>query len=309
MNDTLEAHSRALVRLLQERAPTAGVHRPGWPRLRLLRAEVPMPPSSVLYNACLCLVAQGSKRAIVGDEVYTYDPLHYLVVPVSLPVQAEIPTASRQHPFLGLSLEFDAGTVNELLLELEGLAPAPAGRGVYLSEVGGSLLSALVRLIQALDDPLEKRMLAPAIEREVLYHVLTGPQGGKLSQFALQDSASHRIARAVRYLQDHFEAPVDIPTLAGEVNMSSSAFHHTFKRVTSLSPIQYLKRFRLHQARALMVQQGLGAADAAFSVGYGSPSQFSREFRRQFGNPPSLEVERLRALPAAVGLDEKEADE
>ncbi|MCH9648282.1 MAG: AraC family transcriptional regulator [Deltaproteobacteria bacterium] len=299
MNQTtsqISIASRNFARLVRTRATALGINDSPWPRLKLNRAEAPLLPTSVLYQACLCVVAQGGKRAIVGEETYEYDPMQYLVVPVPLPILAEIPTASPETPYLGISLQIDSSTVNELLLELEEVAPSPkpVSRAVYVSEVEPALLSALVRLLEALDDPREKRLLAPAAEREILYRVLTGPQGERLRQLVRQDSAGHRIAQTVRYLQEHFEQPIDVPTLAAKVNMSPSAFQHTFKRVTSLSPIQYLKRLRLHQARALMLRNGLGASDAAFRVGYGSPSQFSREFRRQFGAPPIQEIERLR---------------
>lgn len=280
-----------------------------------------MPRSDVLYKPCLCVVAQGDKRAIVGDEVFTYDPWQYLVVPVPLPVRAEIPSASAQRPFLGLSLEIDESVLSKLLLEMSeedpsrdpGAAPRnakplaqPLAKGterpspaVYVSDVDDALLGALVRLIEALEDPLDQRVLAPAAEREVLYRVLMGPQGDRLRRLTLQDSAAHRIASVLRSLQKDVAQTIDVASLAHDVSMSPSAFHHAFKRVTSLSPIQYLKRLRLHQARALMLQEGLGASEAAFRVGYGSPSQFSREFRRQFGAPPTEELARLRASDPA----------
>ncbi|MCG8455354.1 MAG: AraC family transcriptional regulator [Holophagales bacterium] len=282
--------------LLAARAVASGEDRTPWPRLKLYRIEEPMPSDCVLYTACLCMVARGEKRVTIGEETYVYDPFNYLVVPVSLPVYGEIPEASPEQPYLGLVLDLDGPTLSELVLDLEDL-PGPSRslpEAAYVSRSDGDLLGAVVRLLEALDDPAERRVLAPAAEREILFRLLTGPGGHHLRQFAMSDSAGYRVIQAVRYLQENFERPIEVAELAGEVNMSASAFHHTFKRVTSYSPIQYLKRIRLLRARTSMLQEGLGVGEAAFRVGYGSPSQFSREYRRQFGAPPSQDIERFR---------------
>lgn len=282
--------------------PQEGLNPTAWPGLFLFRATQPSTRIPVVYESSLCLVAQGRKRAFLGDAVYTYDPLHYLVVSVPLPIEAQIVQASSEEPFLSLSLEIDTTALSELMLEIAADPAALGGRspasrlapGISVSPTGEALLSAMLRLLATLDAPLDRRILGPLAVREILYHLLASEQGQLLEAVALQDSRSHRLARALRFLRTHFAQPLDIETIARAAHMSSSALHHTFKTLTSVSPLQYLKRIRLHQARLLMLQDGLTAAEAAHRVGYGSPSQFSREFRRFFGEPPARQVELLR---------------
>lgn len=253
----------------------------------------------MVYQPCVCVVAQGRKRAFLGRETYAYDALNYLVLSVPLPVEGEILEASPEKPFLALRLALDAADLSELLLELgehgAGASRGRACRGIFVSKLGDDLLAAVVRLLGALEDPGDRRVLAPLARREILYRLLVGEQGHLLRSFALGESRSHRVARVVRYLQENYDRTLDIATMADVAHMSTSTLHHTFKEVTSVSPLQYLKRIRLHKARLLMVHDGVGAGEAAHRVGYGSPSQFSREFKRLFGAPPAREVERLRA--------------
>jgi AraC-like DNA-binding protein len=244
-------------------------------------------------------VAQGRKRAYLGSEVFTYDPLHYLVAAVPLPIETEIVRACPDQPYLALRLRLRAATISEILLEM-GDATGKLGnsapeRGIYTSPLGDALCGAVLRLIGALDDPADRRVLAPMAEREVLYHVLAGDQGKQLRAVALQDGRAHRISQVMRFLQSHFDQPLDIATIADLANMSPSTLHHTFRAVTNSSPLQYLKQIRLHQARLRMLHDGLGAGEAAHRVGYGSDSQFSREYRRLFGVPPGHDVAARRA--------------
>jgi AraC-like DNA-binding protein len=243
---------------------------------------------------CVIIVAQGRKQAYLGSEAFTYDPLHYLVVAVPLPMESEVVEASPDRPYLALGLRLQAATISDLLLETgdvsgrrgNGVPP----RGLYTSPLGDALSGAVLRLVAALDDPIDRRVLAPMAEREVLYHLLVGEQGERLRAVALRDTQAHRIARVLHFLQTHYEQPLDIATIADVAHMSPSTLHHTFRAVTNSSPLQYLKKIRLHQARLLMLSDGLGAGEAARHVGYGSESQFSREYRRLFGVPPSLDV-------------------
>lgn len=285
-----------LARLLAPLAPGEGIHTCPWPGLEILRADRPQPRAPVVYQPCLCLVAQGSKLAFLGSDSFTYDELHYLVLSVPLPLECEIIEASPERPFLALRLHLEATTLSELLLEVEGERKGNGGaqRGIYASPVSEALHDAVCRLVAAAGDPTDLKVLAPLAEREVLYRLLTGEQGERLRDVALRDSRSHRIAQILRFIQTNYDEPFDIPTIADAANMSPSALHHAFKSVTSSSPLQYLKTIRLHQARLLMLHDGLGAGEAAHRVGYGSESQFSREYRRLFGAPPIRDVMALR---------------
>lgn len=288
-----------LAGLIARWTPHDGRHAAPLPGLSFVRASQPSTRLPVVYKSCLCFVAQGSKRAFVGDRIYTYDPQNYLVLSVPLPFESEIFQASPQEPFLSMALEIDPSVVSGLLLEMGDGDVPPAGRqavrpGIFVSGMSDGLGGAVARLLAALEHAMDRRVLAPLAVREILYHVLSGEQGDLLRAVALHDSHSHRIAKVVRFLNARYDEPLSISTIAREANMSASALHHTFKEVTSVSPLQYLKQIRLHQARLLMLQEGLSAGEVAHRVGYGSPSQFSREFKRLFGAAPTQEVQRLR---------------
>lgn len=288
-----------------ERQATAGAYQATiWPGLAIVRADHPTARAGGIQEACLFVVAQGRKRVFLGSESYTYDPLHYLVVSVPLPIESEVVEASPERPYLALRLGLQAARINELLLEagdeIGRRANDAPGRGIYTSPLSDALYGAILRFVGALDDPTDRRVLAPMAEREVLYHLLLGEQGERLRALALRNSHTNRISQVLHYLQTHVEEPLDLATLAELVNMSQSTLHHTFRAVTNSSPLQYLKQIRLHRARLLMLNDGLGAAEAARRVGYGSDSQFSREYRRLFGAPPRLDVATWRAEAGPV---------
>jgi len=295
---TRENLQTALLDAIARRAPQEGRNPSPWPGLSFFRATRPSVRFPVVYEPCLCFVAQGSKRLILGDEEYVYDQSHFLVLAVPLPAEAEIFQASPEEPFLSLALQIDAAALSDLLLamaeEPQAVRHEPAHRAVCVSRMHDGLAGAIGRLLDALDDPMDRRILAPLALREILYHALSGEQGSLLRSIALHDSRSHRIAHVLRYLRAHYGEPLDIATIARAARMSPSTLHHTFKEVTSVSPLQYLKQIRLHHARLLLLNDGLNSGEAAHRVGYGSPSQFSREFKRLFGVPPTYAVERLR---------------
>ncbi len=297
----LRSHATAqseLVEAIARHAPSDGRHPSPWADLSFFRASEPTRRSPVVYEPCVFIVGQGSKRVYVGAASYTYDPLNYLVLAMPLPAEAQVLEASREQPFLSLCLRIDLAELSELLLAI-GDAPErrePARCGVYASALQAPLAGAVQRLVATLVDPVALRVLAPLAAREVLFHLLRGTQGETLRAVARRNSQARRIAGALRFVREHYAEPLDVAAIARVAAMSPSTLHHTFKEVTSASPLQYLKQIRLHQARRLMLQDGLGAAEAAYRVGYGSPSQFSREFRRLFGEPPAQEARRLRAL-------------
>jgi AraC-like DNA-binding protein len=265
------------------------------PTLRLSRFSAPSELTALVYEPLLCLVAHGAKEVLLADEAYRLDPAQSLLVSVDLPVSARVVEASPRHPYLAVRIALDTAVVGELLAD--GLTDPPLGlpaRGLAVTPVDAALLDAVTRLVSLLDSPQDVGPLAPLVLREITYRLLTGPQGARLRQIVAAGAPAQRIARAIRWLKDHFADPLRIESLARHVRMSPSAFHLHFKAVTALSPLQYQKRLRLQEARRLMLGDGLDAAEAAFRVGYESPSQFSREYRRLFGAPPRQDVSALR---------------
>jgi AraC-like DNA-binding protein len=300
----------SLVELLERHGPAEGANRTALPWLHVQRAIRPRPRVAVVSQPSVCIVAQGSKEAYLGGETYRYDSLHYLVLSVPLPIEARIVEASPERPYLALRIEVDPVMLGELLFDFGavgavgtlGVEGAEAGadgagrqarRGIFVSRLDERLQGAVIRLLETLDHPLDPRILGRERIREVLYHVLCGDQGDLLRSVAVAKSRTHRLAGVLRFLQTHYAEELDVPTLANQAGMSPTTFHHQFRQMTSSSPMQYLKTIRLHQALHRMLQGGLGAAEAAYEVGYGSPSQFSREFRRLFGASPRDEVRRL----------------
>ncbi len=279
-------------------APNEGLNETPWPGLVVFRADDPAARIPVVYEPCVCVVGHGRKRVHLGDEYFNYDPLHYLVVGVPVPVEAEIVEASTEQPFLSLRLDIDVTVLSELMIDAD-TQPAHEGaaRAIYASRMNQDLSGAVLRLLNALHDAADARVLAPLAVRELLYHILRGEQGHRLRAVALRDSRAHRISAVLRFMREHYARAIDVDELAEHASMSASTFHHNFKSMTSLSPLQYLKSIRLHHARQLMLNDGLSAGDAGHAVGYSSPSQFSREFKRLFGTPPLRERKRLQSAP------------
>jgi len=260
------------------------------PELSLYRREAPSEPTSYLHGPSICLIAQGSKRVILGEESYTYDAQNFLLTSVGLPVVAQVIEASTDRPYLGLSLKLDPGKIAQLIMDAD--LPSPpirkAGSGLTVP-----LLDAFHRLLDLLDEPEDIPILAPLIRREIYYRLLVGDQGARLRQIVEMGSQSHQIARAIEWLKDNYSRPLRVDDLAAFAGMSTSSLHHHFRAMTAMSPLQFQKRLRLQEARLLMLTQHLDAAIAALRVGYESPSQFSREYRRLFGAPPLRDLRNL----------------
>jgi AraC-like DNA-binding protein len=279
-------------------APIDGTHRAAFPSLALTRGSAPTVCMPTVCQPCLGFVVQGRKRALLNDEVFYYDALNYLVVSVTLPMMGQVVEATADRPFLSLRLDLDLEEIARLLLELgdRGAAPVAADRGLFVARMDEPLLDAVLRMVKLLDAPEDIAVLAPAVQREIYYRVLRGELGQRLVDLTECDSGNHRIVRAIEWLKQRYAAPVRIEDLADAVHMSPSALHHRFKAVTSMSPLQYQKQLRLHEARRLMFADGMECATAGHRVGYESPSQFSREYRRLFGAPPRVEIARLREI-------------
>jgi len=268
------------------------------PGLSLFRRDEPTHPTSAMYEPSICLTAQGAKRVLLGDDTYIYDPHHFLITSVDLPTVVQIIKASREKPFLGLVLKLDQREISQLMVDSNLPPPRPqqSSRGMATGEVTLPLLTAFQRLIDVLDEPKDIPILAPIIEREIFYRLLVGDQGARLRQMASAGNQSQQISRAIDWLKGNFTRPLRIDDLATQVNMSTSTFHHHFRAVTAMSPLQYQKWLRLNEARRLMLTENRDAASAAFQVGYESPSQFSREYSRLFGAPPFRDITGLRQV-------------
>jgi AraC-like DNA-binding protein len=273
------------------------------PGLSLFRRVEPSQPTSGMYEPSICMVAQGAKRVLLGDDAYVYDAHHYLITSVHLPTVVQILEASREKPYLGLMLKLDQREISQLMVDSNLPPPRAqqARRGMATGEVTLPLLTAFQRLIELLAEPQDIPILAPIIQREIIYRLLVGDQGARLRQIASAGSQSHQIARAIDWLKGNFTKPLYIEDLATQINMSTSTFHHHFRALTAMSPLQYQKTLRLNEARRLMLTERLDAATAAFQVGYESPSQFSREYNRLFGAPPLRDITNLRQMAAGEG--------
>ena len=283
-------------------APPDGACETAVPGLTLGRLSRPTDPVALVIGPSLCIVAQGAKEVFLAGEVYRYDPAHSLLVSVDLPISARVVEASPARPCLSARVSFDPSVVGELLPDCaDAPPPGPPGRGLDVRPVEPLLLDAVGRLAALLDAPRTIGPLAPLVLREITYRVLAGPQGARLRQIAAAGAPAHRIAGAIRRLRDRYTDPLRVESLARQARMSLSGFHQHFKAVTGLSPLQYQKRLCLQEARRLMLDEGLDAASAAFRVGYESPSQFSREYRRMFGTPPRRDVAALRVVAQATG--------
>jgi AraC-like DNA-binding protein len=244
------------------------------------------------------LVVQGAKRAFLGDNVYAYDIGRFLITSLDLPAMMQIVDASREKPYLGLAFKLDLRVMAELMVQSGAPPPQvrPSDRGMVLGQTSASLLIGFKHLLDLLDEPNAIPLLAPLIQREIYYRLLMSDQGMRLWQIASVGSQGHKIAQTIDWLKVHYARPLRIEELAAHVQMSVSTFHHHFRLLTAMSPLQYQKRLRLYEARQLMLTRDLDVSAAAFQVGYESPSQFSREYSRQFGASPRRDIDGLRLL-------------
>ena len=302
INDTgvegaIEALGKSVARLTEK----GELHTTAVAGLSLFRREESTEPITGMYEPSVCLVAQGAKRVQLGDNAFVYDAHHYLITSVHLPTVVQILEASREKPYLGLRLKLDLREISQLMVDSNLPQPRAqqSSRGMATGEVTLPLINAFLRLIDLLSDEKDIPILAPIIQREIIYRLLVGDQGERLRQIASAGSQSHQISRAIDWLKNNFMQPLSIDELAAHVSMSSSTFHHHFRSMTALSPLQYQKQLRLQEARRLMLAERLDAANAAFQVGYESPSQFNREYNRLFGAPPLRDITKLRQMSVA----------
>ncbi|MCG6267515.1 AraC family transcriptional regulator [Vibrio furnissii] len=271
------------------------------PGVRLSHWNTPTPPTSYTHKSSICLIAQGKKRVLLGEESFVYDANHFLISSVDLPIIANIIEATEETPYLGLVMEIDLHEISQLIVESELAFPhsKEAQKGIAVGELSEPLLDAFVRLMALQDDPASINILAPVIKREIFYRLLTSEQGARLNQIVTAGSHSHQISKAIDWLKHNFVKPLSVSELASYTGMSKSAFYTHFRTMTSMTPLQFQKKLRLSEARRLMLTENLDAMATTFRVGYESPSQFSREYSRLFGAPPSKDIKALREADMA----------
>lgn len=251
----------------------------------------------------VCVAAQGGKAIMLGREVLEYDPAHLLVFALDLPVASQVTRATRTDPYLGFTLELDPAHVADLARRVfpRGIPKAAANRGLYVGRSTDAIVDAVTRLLALMGDPEDADLLAPLVVDEIVIRLLRTPIGTRVAQIGQAKSGLQRIAEAASWIRAHYDQPVTVDEMAASINMRPSSFHQRFKAVTSMSPLQYQKVLRLHEARRLMLFQGVAPADACRRVGYLSPSQFSREYARFFGSPPARDIARLREQGFGAG--------
>lgn len=263
--------------------------------IRVVSSEAPTELAHHVMEPTLAVIAQGAKRAVLGDKVFEYGAGQYLVVSVDLPIAGHVYQASRKLPYLATGLALKPAAIAALLLEMaESDRPAPEPAGFGVSDAPAELLESVVRMLRLLDRPRDAAVLGPMLEREILWWLLNGEQGAMVRQIGLADSRLSQISRAIRWIRLHHAKPFRIEELAAMAAMSASSFHRHFRAVTTMSPLQYQKVIRLQEARARLLVESDDVAAVGFRVGYDSPSQFSREYSRLFGAPPGRDVARLR---------------
>jgi AraC-like DNA-binding protein len=292
---TAQAGRDELVELIARAVPEDGTVEP-LKGLHLNRLSSPKEPLHSVYEPVFCVIAQGSKEVFLGSERYLYNPFHYLLVTAELPLVGHVLDASPERPYLSFRLDLDSTLVGSVMVEAGHSSPQKRAdvRAIDVSALDAGLLDAVVRLVRLLDSPAEAPFLAPLITREIVYRLWMGEQGDRLRYVAALGGYPPHIVKAIERLHRDFDQSLRIENLAQELGMSVSGFHHHFKAITAMSPLQFQKKLRLQEARRLMLGEHLDAASAGYRVGYDDASHFNREYKRLFGLPPMRDVERLR---------------
>jgi AraC-like DNA-binding protein len=292
----MQSIRKELVERITTALPEDGVLE-AFPGFFLARSSKLIESVQSVYQPAFCLVAQGAKYVLLGEELYRYDPRHYLIFTVDLPLVFHVEEASKEQPYLGLLLNLDSSLVASVLMEsgVEAKKGDASIKAIDASPIDAGLLDAVLRLVRLLDTPGEPKFLVPLTIREIVYRLLVGGQGARLGHLLTSAGDTRRISKAIGHLRQHFDEPLQMENIARELGMSVSGFHHHFKSVTAMSPLQFQKQIRLQEARRLMLGEDLDAASAAARVGYEDPSYFSREYKKHFGAPPQRDIARLRS--------------
>lgn len=289
---TIVAPRRRIAEIVERHAAGRGESETAIPGLTVHSKTGPAEPTSYLYEPSFAMIACGSKRVVLGDETYVYDESHFLLTAVGLPTIVQVLNASPADPYYSIKLSIDLDLARELISEVDQQNPEPpgSGTGMAIGPITAPLALAAMRLLELLDSPRDIPILARSLQREILYHVLTSPAGGRLRQAVQLGSQTDRVATAIRWIRENFAEVLRIEQLAEMAGMGESTLHHHFRAITAMSPLQYQKHLRLHEARRLMVNDRIDARLAAHRVGYESSTQFNREYRRLFGAPPKRDV-------------------
>jgi AraC-like DNA-binding protein len=286
-----------LAQLLRTHAPYDGRFELRVPGVYAIRtARTTMGLLHTTHDPALCIIAQGTKRLLLGEEVYEYDVSRMLVVSVGLPIASQVTRASPTEPFLSFRLDLDPARIAELVVKVypHGVPHGQAKRGMYVGPSDAGIVNAATRLVELMAHPGDAELIVPLVIDEILIRLLRSPIGSQVAQIGMAESSVHKIAKAVDWVRANYDQPMQVEALADLVHMSASSFHQHFKTVTSMSPVQYQKVLRLQEARRLMVTTMLDVSAASRQVGYLSTSQFSREYSRYFGSAPTRDIARLR---------------
>lgn len=290
----IENNREELIERVAQLLPEDGA-REAAPGFFIARLSQPTEARAV-YEPAFCGVIQGGKRALLNDEIFQYDPGHYLLFTVDLPLVFKVEEASAETPYYGFRLNLDPATVASVIMEtgIESRKSDSTAKAISVSAIDADLLDAVIRLVRTLDAPESAKVLVPLIKREIVYRLLVGGQGARLAHLLAASGDTQLISQAIGHLRDHFDEPLKMENIARRFGMSVSGFHHQFKSVTAMSPLQFQKQLRLQEARQLMISEDLDAASAGFRVGYDNPAHFSREYKKLFGAPPVRDIVRLR---------------
>ncbi len=271
------------------------------PGLRLARSTTPTPRVTSVFKPSLCVVAQGEKEITIGKAVYRYDPDHYLVASVEMPISGQVTRASTDRPYLSIRLDLEPSLISTVFAEAVASVPSSQfqAKAAFVSRLEPFLFEVILRMMRVLDHQSDAPFLLHLIKKEVVYRLLTSEQGARLRHLPTMKNQWTQISKAVEKLRNDYEKPINIEGLALELGMSPSSFHHHFKSVMDVSPLQFQKLIRLQQARQLMLAENLDAASAGYRVGYDDPSHFSRDYKKQFGDSPLRDVSKARNLKAA----------
>jgi AraC-like DNA-binding protein len=287
---------KEIIELIERYTRNDGTYPSNVPSLFFSRYSDVTEPRYGIQNPSLCIVVQGEKQVLLAEERFTYGPANYFVASVDLPITGQVTHATMEKPYLSLKLEFTPSDVLEILQEtsLNAKPKRDLNRAMFVSNLNLTLMDSVTRLVRLVDSPNDIPILAPLITKEILYRVLIDQHGDALKQIALKGSYTSRVKEAIAFIMDNFKRTFRMEELAEIANMSVSSLHRNFKEVTAMSPLQFQKQLRLQEARRLLLTESTDATDAAFQVGYESPSQFSREYARMFGLPPIQDIKKMK---------------
>ncbi|MDD3597223.1 AraC family transcriptional regulator [Sulfuricurvum sp.] len=263
--------------------------------LRIYRISNPTEMLATVYEPSICVIIQGAKAVGLGDELHGYDPYSYLLSSIHMPARVRVAEASADQPYMGLTITFTMEQIFDVLKDL-GSASKPLGkpkRGLYFGDMQLRLLEPITRLVRLIDAPDDISIMTPLIIKEILYVLMRDEGGDFIRQFIMDGGSAQKVAQAITKIKENFKEPLNVKELARSVSMSESSLYHNFKKITAISPLQFQKHLRLHEARQMLMVQDIEAAQVAFEVGYESPSQFSREYARMFGLPPKADIKQF----------------